>query len=319
MQAMKPLSMFHPRRALQTAHNEAFITWRLLKSNGPAIIICHAVNLIARSLGNSISAAEISSVAPGVALCCFFYMYCFDIANQATSVTEDTKNKPDRPIPYGLLSVRGAYVRWALSWIIGPVLLQIFVGSWAGVHFVGLELWIFFCYVWPKPNHWFFRNAFTAVSNLQTSRLVDACVYHKVPKMNIGIGADIVVLVWVISTIHVQEFHDMEGDRESGRKTLPLILGSAGCSRLRIATASFLCCGGLWVLASSFGPGDFRLTSTLFATAVLHGISAMILAYRTTRLTSRQDDEQTYRIYYYIALSHLILFSAQKEYQQGKQ
>ncbi|KAJ6530600.1 hypothetical protein B0H19DRAFT_1082333 [Mycena capillaripes] len=42
-------------------------------------------------------------------------MYTFTSSNQISGVAEDRINKPDRPIPSGLMSLRGAYSRWYAS------------------------------------------------------------------------------------------------------------------------------------------------------------------------------------------------------------
>lgn len=294
---------------------ECIITYRLILSNAPAIFVCHLMGVLARLLAAPISDYSAVSVIPDVLLCCFFYMYCFDIANQATSVSEDIINKPYRPIPSGLLSIDGANLRWCLSWILCPVILYGLVGDWAGLHFLWLEAWVFFCYAWPKPNHWFFRNAFTTVANLTTCRLVNACVYQKLPEWNVQVGPDIVVGIWVMLSIHLQEFHDMEGDAASGRNTLPLILGPVGRTRLRNATSFFLCTWGVGVLAWSCAFDEPHRKPLYFCIAALHAISAFILAFRTSWLKTKEDDEQTYRLYYYIALFTLTVYAIIGSYQ----
>ena len=40
------------------------------------------------------------------------YLYSINLCNQYTGVEEDRINKPDRPIPSGLVSVEGARFRW---------------------------------------------------------------------------------------------------------------------------------------------------------------------------------------------------------------
>lgn len=49
----------------------------------------------------------------------YFWLYCtvFCISNQLDSGEEDQQNKPDRPIPSGLVSPKGALIRWVLSCI----------------------------------------------------------------------------------------------------------------------------------------------------------------------------------------------------------
>ncbi len=271
--------------------------------------------IVARLLVTPISAPQAMTLVPNALLSCFFFAYCFDIANQATSVPEDKINKPDRPIPSGLLSMNGAYLRWCLSWILCPVILYSWIGDWAAIHLLWFESLVFFCYANPKPNHWFFRNAFSAVGYLNISRLVNACVYQAIPEWNVHIGPDIIVFTWITLTIHLQEFHDMEGDRASGRKTVPLTFGPGRHTRVRNATALCVCSWGLGVLIWSWASHELYHRPVDFCVAALHAISSFLLAFRTTKLKTRGDDERTYRLYYYIALFTVGIYSILGSYR----
>ena len=44
----------------------------------------------------------------------FLYLYCFNLYNQIAGAEEDKIDKPDRPIPSGLLILQGARYRWYL-------------------------------------------------------------------------------------------------------------------------------------------------------------------------------------------------------------
>lgn len=272
-----------------------------MKSNIPAIFVCHMTGIVARALAAPVPASQTLRLVPNVLLSCFFFAYCFDIANQATSVPEDKINKPNRPIPSGLMSMNGAYLRWCLSWILGPVILYSWVGNWAAIHLLWFESLVFFCYAYPKPSHWFFRNAFSALGYFNISRLVNACVYQEIPEWNVHISPDTIVATWTMLHIHLQEFHDIEGDRANGRKTIPLTFGPGSHLMLRNATALCLCSWGFGVLIWSWASDELYHRPVRFCVASLHAISAFLLSFRTTRLRTRGDDERTYRIYYYIA------------------
>ncbi len=60
----------------------------------------------------------------------YFWLYCttFCISNQLAGEVEDRLNKPDRPLPSGLVSRRGAFVRWIIAMVLFAA-----VGWWLGV------------------------------------------------------------------------------------------------------------------------------------------------------------------------------------------
>ena len=43
--------------------------------------------------------------------------------------------------------------------------------------------------------------------------------------------------LWLFATIHMQDFHDVEGDRAAGRKTLPIVSSALQLGHLRRFTA----------------------------------------------------------------------------------
>ncbi|KAF9894931.1 hypothetical protein FE257_004553 [Aspergillus nanangensis] len=141
---------------------ETKITCRLLRSNAWFSMRVFLAGLCGRWLSSPPPVAEMPGLLFKVGMAAVIYAYVFDIANQTTSATEDAINKPHRPIPAGLLSTRGGYWRWFLSWVGLPMFLAALSGTDAAVSLVGWEIWTFFCYVWPKFNNCLMRNTFTA-------------------------------------------------------------------------------------------------------------------------------------------------------------
>ena len=85
----------------------------------------------------------------------FLYLYCFNLCNQYTTVEEDRINKPDRPIPSGLVSVEGARFRWYIM-----TALYLVTGLGIG-NIWSCLLWIFAYsmynfYGWSE--HWVTKN-----------------------------------------------------------------------------------------------------------------------------------------------------------------
>lgn len=113
--------------------------------------------------------------------------------------------------------------------------------------------------------------------------------------------ADIASALYCMATIHIQDFHDVEGDRATGRKTLAVILRPTAQEWLRTVTALFFVgCGGVFFVRSIGRSMD------LLCTATLHFVAVCAVAFRTTHLKTRVNDECKYRYYYYISSFLLI-------------
>jgi 4-hydroxybenzoate polyprenyltransferase len=216
-------------------------------------------------------------------------------------VAEDTVNKPYRPIPAGLLSVKQARQRWWTSWTLGPVVLYALFGPWAAIHLVIWEAWTAFCYVWPKPNHWFFRNAFTAVGIITLLRILNAVICDFAPEWDMSIRPDLVLSVWITFTIHLQEFHDVEGDRRSKRRTLPVVLTSGAVVKLRLVTACILVGSSYLDLFWTWAYCNSGQRRGPWVTGFAHHMAAVVVAVRTVRSTSKDMDKTTYHCYYITA------------------
>ncbi|KAK8091836.1 UbiA prenyltransferase family-domain-containing protein [Apiospora hydei] len=208
-QAPPPGSNSHRRPNLFTTIinvilHELDVTERLLRSNAGGSCFVFLGGLLARFLR-----APPPSLADAV---------------EATlnTLAEDALNKPYRPIPAGLITVDQAKARWFLSWTFGPLATYHLYGPWAAVHLLEFEAVITFCYVWPRWFSWFNRNLFVfLLYTIQDRILNQALLEAAVPGWDLSVLIDLTVSAWFMGTVHVQEFHDLEGDRKSDRKTLP--------------------------------------------------------------------------------------------------
>ncbi|KAG2019163.1 hypothetical protein GB937_005456 [Aspergillus fischeri] len=75
------------------------------------------------------------------------------------------------------------------------------------------------------------------------TQLLNEVVRNIAPEVDMRLDLDIWNAAFVMATVHVQEFHNVDGDRRTGRKTLPLLLATRGVIRLRQATAMALIAG----------------------------------------------------------------------------
>ncbi|EGR49593.1 uncharacterized protein TRIREDRAFT_31041, partial [Trichoderma reesei QM6a] len=228
---------------------EMDVTMRLLKSNAGGFAFISISGLLTRAILSPMSMTETAVSTFKVVMIGFLCNYIFDIANQASSPLEDYLNKPYRPIPAGLISLDQAKARWILTWTLGPVIIYYSFGLWAALHLLHFQILIWVCYVWPRWYSWFMRNYFAAVSYFILSRLLNQVLLANGPSVQgNNICIDAIVFFWLMATIHIQEFYDLEGDRKSDRKTLPMLLCDKGLKVLRAGTSIFIIAFSLGVL-----------------------------------------------------------------------
>ena len=192
---------------------------------------------------------------PAIFLYTWGNLLLFCLWNQCSpsSVAEDRVNKPWRPVPSGLITVESG--RRMVIMLVLPVLSF----SWvAGVH---LETSMFIFLAWLY-NDWqggeanfILRNgivaAMFAVGSEGSLRIGTGRSAEIRPEAYIWI-----LLIWavVLTTMHVSDFHDMEGDSIKNRRTVPLVLGERP-ARISIAIAVLFWSGAsvsFWKLHSPF-------------------------------------------------------------------
>ena len=165
------------------------------------------------------------------ALCHFIlYIYSFNLCNQITGIEEDRINKPDRPIPSGLLTMQGAKYRWYITTVM-YVLAGIAIGNiWSSLLWVFVTLMLCFG-GWDK--HWFSKNCIAMTLGTVALGWGGWSIVSGNPWMNQSYA----VLTGVLSVYsglvgNLQDLRDVEGDRKSGRKTMPIVIGLTASRRL---------------------------------------------------------------------------------------
>ncbi|CAI7644281.1 unnamed protein product [Penicillium crustosum] len=289
---------------------ELHITWALLRDNATAHLGNAVACLTARLVASPLGPIQYLEIIPPFALATIAFAYVFDIANQITSIEEDIINKPFRPIPAGLLTKEEASRRWFLSWSLPAIAVLRISGRDAAVYLVIWQIWVALHYSWPRFNHWLMRNAFTAVGATIQLKLLDAVISHAVPTIQIVPHLDILLFLWFALTIHVQEFHDVEGDCQQKRQTLPLILPPKAVDLLRAGTGLLIiteACVSLVVRISLLLPTPSLLR---ISTGVVHLVFATILATRLVVSSSKKMDQITYHYYYFLATYTMVFFHA---------
>jgi 4-hydroxybenzoate polyprenyltransferase len=217
---------------------EVQITRRLLASNASFVFGLYLLGLAPRMVTGAPNIDRPGVLILKVLFAALATEYIFEICNQTLSPEEDARNRPLRPIPAGLLSVKGGYVRWIVVWTLSPLIFIAIGAPAAALHLITTMTWTFLCYAWPKPPHWFWKSLYTPVSLFLLLRILNSLVTQHIPNSQIAASLDSAFCLWLFATIHMQDFHDVEGDRAAGRRTLPIVLSALQIGHLRRFTAA---------------------------------------------------------------------------------
>jgi len=217
------------------------------------------------------------------------YVYSFCLANQIAGVEEDRINKPDRPLPAGLLTVGEAklrylaaslalvlvgaglaVLRWALLWVLVT----------AALNFAGLAA------------RWWSKNL-VAMSLGTLAQLAAAweIVAEPTPASWRWV---LVVALWAGCTSPTQDFRDQAGDRANRRRTLPIVLGEVASRRL-MAVIWLAMCALVHVLLFG-GPQSLAVRALDLVIVGYH----LFVVRRLLRLRTPEEDHRTYMIYTYL-------------------
>jgi 4-hydroxybenzoate polyprenyltransferase len=195
-------------------------------------------------------------------------------------VDEDRINKPDRPIPAGIVTLEGARWRWVIALSVfllvaafKPMLLPETIG------------WVFteaFLCLTSAGNHWFGKNCVAMAAG--TWSLLNASWKAIAPLTPRSLRFVIAMSVWVGLLAQIQDLRDVKGDAVVGRKTMPLVFGETATRwiiTLLLLPASFwvLWIGGIVPIAPK----------TL---AAVH----LFLGYRVLNTRGSHYDHKTYMV-----------------------
>ncbi|KAI0819210.1 UbiA prenyltransferase family-domain-containing protein [Trametes gibbosa] len=204
---------------------------------------------------------------PHVLFWVWLHVLQFDFSNQSIDPDEDAKNKSDRPIPAKRISVSQTRL---LRWLIVPLCwrfsaLYSVETVWASVVLAGLT----FLYneLTAHRQHWVIRNVVNALG-FASFEVGATLIAGSDPTRLDGIAMCSVLASAGIfaTTIHTQDFKDVDGDRSIGRRTIPIVYGEA--ARWTVMGPLCLWSLGLWV----FWGLDVVTGSAFTALAVYVGI-----------------------------------------------
>jgi 4-hydroxybenzoate polyprenyltransferase len=265
---------------------EISVSWRFVSQDLPGSIVPALLFLIAAWRNQAGSLDDLLRGMLYGAILFFLYAYTFCVSNQMVGVEEDRRNNPERPLAAGLISNRGARQR-----LLASMALYTFCGWQFGV----LE-WVFLWQLvtvlynfggWSR--HWFTKNLSMALGSLAQL----ACAWQLIGPITADARRWVILLSFVVfAIIAVQDLRDIAGDRESGRRTLPLVWGekmtrmllTIGFSALPVLLADWLLLAGGWTLAVVLCSIGLATLSWM--------IAARISLYRTPRA-----DHRTYMLF----------------------
>lgn len=291
-QANPSLSPLAKRTIRSCLNNVALNLWLMTKEDTPTFVIPNTVFGICAALagsqlierGGSFLAAL--TRIPLVLLFNWSNLLIFNLANQRLpeSAHEDKLNKPWRPVPSGRMTCE--HVRRSMLLAIPLVL--------AFNHFVldvGTETALLYTLTWlyndlkGGDEDWILRNVIIAFAfglyNLGSLKVAVPGPAHVTSKGYLWIA---IISGVILTTMHVQDLKDTDGDQSRGRKSAPIVLGE----RLARWTLAVPIC--LWtVYCARFWCLRWR--------AVAAVALAGYIAWRCLRISGKKADRKTWHLW----------------------
>ncbi|KAI0190474.1 hypothetical protein EV127DRAFT_495178 [Xylaria flabelliformis] len=199
------------------------------------------------SMGPALSTEQILLVAPKMLLWSWSNLFIFNLHNQrhVEGIAEDALNKPWRPIPAGRISTMQTT---RLMYLMYPVILGISLKYGGLGPCLAEALFCLWYNEWGGASRPFTKN-------LQNG-LGFACFFAG--PLEVATGHSVfsgrgTAAVWlailtaaVTTTVHMQDFRDMDGDRAVDRWTVPLAIGDFPARAIVALGIMF------WTIAASF-------------------------------------------------------------------
>ncbi|KAH6639971.1 UbiA prenyltransferase family-domain-containing protein [Truncatella angustata] len=240
-----------------------------------------------------LSPAALLSRLPYILLWIWLQLLVLDLANQRLpeSVTEDTLNKPWRPIPSGRLTPSGARDLLVFSIALTLVLSSMQLGGASETLLLFTLNWVYND-IGLANSHWALRNLMNALG-ITTIGAGAISVAFKGYEYDISVDRT-AMYRWLflcaavlMSTVQAQDLYDQEGDSVRGRSTAPLVLGDC-TARWSVAIPVLF-----WSIAipAFMGLGLFEHMYG-YATPVLMGI---IVATRILTRRTVVDDKTSFK------------------------
>jgi 4-hydroxybenzoate polyprenyltransferase len=281
---------------------EIFISWKFIRKNVWVSIIALGVLSIGLAVNQSLPLRESAINLIKVITYSFFLIYSLEIHTQIFGIEEDKHNKPERPIPSGVISLDEARRRaWIITciFVILGILLDVFICS---------SLWIILVLLY----------SYTSCSKNFALKTLIACLgvcsqYFVVSYIS-GVSWKSIWL-WVLEmfflvtiTMSVQEFRDITGDAAVGRRTLPIVMGEKN-ARIFVAFACIFSALTYHFFLMKYNLAGVKLYSSI-ALEILSISLILTVAFRLISVRGPHHDHITYCIweYWYAACCFSVAF-----------
>ncbi|EIW54169.1 uncharacterized protein TRAVEDRAFT_132197 [Trametes versicolor FP-101664 SS1] len=178
----------------------------------------------------AIASAPVAGIlrVPHIVFWVWLHLLQFDLSNQCMDPEEDAQNKRDRPLPAKRITLAQArFLRWAIV----PVCLRLSALYSAQTVYASAAL-VFLTLLYNEltthRRHYAIRNVVNALG-FASFEVGATLVAGSDPTRLDGIALCSVLASTGIfaTTIHTQDFKDVDGDRAIGRQTIPIVFGAA--------------------------------------------------------------------------------------------
>lgn len=272
---------------------EAYIAWRFIRYDVTATIMPGLTFMLVSWLYSK----EPWERLPFYIICSFcfmlLYVYTFCMSNQINSVEEDRLNKPDRPLPAGLITVEATYLRMTVYNLFFVALAHALHLFWYAIAWQLVTMLLNQAH-WSQ--HWISKNL---LAMSMGCAILISSQWQIVQPLSFGIAAFICIIsLWIGIGASIQDIRDQEGDRKVGRRTLPIDIGD-GKARA-VLGVHFLIISPLLVfllILSQAGSHRIMINPVIVVVFIMSvGISWWI-AYRLWTYRAKMADRISYQIF----------------------
>ncbi|KAI5825149.1 hypothetical protein K523DRAFT_313968 [Schizophyllum commune Tattone D] len=206
-----------------------------------------------------------------------------DVSNQYTSLEEDRLNKPWRPLPSRRITEGQAKtLRWSL------VPLTVGFSVIGGPNAVAASLWLATAFLIYESNavagHWFGKNIMNSLGYLGFEYGATSLLAGGKPLSSSTALLLLCSGLVILTTVHAQDFADIEGDRALGRMTLPIRFPGLSRAGVYIGVP-------LWSFFLAYAWGMLRWYRVAFQ------VLGLVVAWRYYAFQTVEGDRRSYVLY----------------------
>lgn len=235
------------------------------------------------------------------------YIYTFTIGNQLDGIEEDRINKPYRPLVTGLVTIKATYSRFYIYnsiYALYGFVLGIF---WFSVAWIAVS---YYLNLWGGSKHWATKNL---VGMTLGTFILFNVQWHIALSPESSITTNLqfyffLMSAWAGLGLPIQDLRDIEGDRQAGRKTLPIVVGDHKARiLLSIEYLFFLPLLFLCIMLTVDSLRDIFTEQTDLIIFIIQMGVHWTVAIRLLLYKSPKEDHKTYHIYVLLFVSAIPL------------